>query len=89
MEIHNKLVVDHQGQPIEVIIPWQEYQQIVEHLALKEKNVTPTFSHQQTLPKGTPGHQLLKFAGTIPPDDLQLMSEAIETDCRKVELNEW
>ncbi|WP_416673968.1 hypothetical protein [Egbenema bharatensis] len=28
--------------------------------------------------RGTPGQQLLRFAGSIPFDDLQLMREAIE-----------
>ena len=30
---------------------------------------------------GTPGNQLIEFAGTISPDDLSLMSQAIESDC--------
>ncbi|QYO67369.1 hypothetical protein JVX88_11550 [Leptolyngbya sp. 7M] len=39
--------------------------------------------------QGTPGAQLLQFAGTIPSDDLRLMREAIEQDCEQVDLNEW
>jgi hypothetical protein len=39
--------------------------------------------------QGVPGQQLLKFAGVIPSDDLQLMQEAIEQDCEQVDLNEW
>jgi len=39
--------------------------------------------------RGTPGQQLLRFAGSIPPDDLRLMSEAIEQDCEQVDVNEW
>ena len=39
--------------------------------------------------RGTPGHQLLRFAGSIPSDDLQLMREAIEQDCERVDINEW
>jgi len=39
--------------------------------------------------RGTPGQQLLRFAGSIPSDDLQLMSEAIEQDCERVDINEW
>jgi hypothetical protein len=38
---------------------------------------------------GTPGKQLLRFAGSIPPEDLQLMQEAIEQDCERVDVNEW
>jgi len=39
--------------------------------------------------KGTPGQQLLHFAGSIPADDLQLMSAAIAQDCEQVDVNEW
>lgn len=39
--------------------------------------------------RGTPGQQLLRFAGSIPPDDLQLMREAIEQDCERVDVDEW
>lgn len=39
--------------------------------------------------RGVPGKRLLQFAGIIPPDDLKLMSQAIEQDCEQVDLNEW
>ncbi len=39
--------------------------------------------------RGIPGQQLLRFAGSIPPEDLQLMREAIEQDCEQVDINEW
>lgn len=39
--------------------------------------------------QGTPGQQLLRFAGSIPVDDLQLMREAIEQDCERVDVDEW
>jgi len=38
---------------------------------------------------GIPGKWLLRFAGAIPLDDLQLMQQAIETGCEQVDLNEW
>ena len=38
---------------------------------------------------GIPGKQLLRFAGAIPADDLQLMEQAIETGCGQVDLNGW
>lgn len=40
-------------------------------------------------PQGVPGKQLLRFAGTIPPEDLQKMREAIEAGCEQVEIDEW
>jgi len=36
--------------------------------------------------QGTPGKQLLRFAGSIPADDLQLMGEAIEQGCEQVDV---
>jgi hypothetical protein len=39
--------------------------------------------------QGVPGQQLLRFAGTIPSNDLQLMREAIEQGCEQVDWNEW
>lgn len=38
---------------------------------------------------GVPGRSLLKYAGEIPQDDLKVMSEVIENDCRKIEPDEW
>ena len=40
-------------------------------------------------PMGVPGSQLLSFAGTIATEDLELMAQAIEDDCGKVDLGEW
>jgi hypothetical protein len=39
--------------------------------------------------RGTPGQQLLRFAGSIPSDDLQLMRKAIKQDCERVDIDEW
>jgi hypothetical protein len=39
--------------------------------------------------RGIPGADLLGFAGHIPPDDLQRMSDAIEEGCEAVNLGEW
>jgi hypothetical protein len=44
---------------------------------------------QLTLRQGVSGNQLLAFAGCIEPGELQKMSQAIEDDCAKVDLNEW
>lgn len=43
----------------------------------------------QTAPQGVPGRKLLRFAGTIPLEDVQLMREAIEQGCEQVDTNEW
>ena len=40
-------------------------------------------------PRGVAGKDLLRFAGTIPKDDLKMMSVAIEEGCEQVNANEW
>ncbi len=40
-------------------------------------------------PHGTPGRQLLAFAGVIPAADLSLMRRAIEEGCERVDADEW
>lgn len=39
--------------------------------------------------RGVPGERLIRFAGFIPIDDLELMSKAIDQDCRKIDPHEW
>ncbi len=40
-------------------------------------------------PQGTPGWKLLEFAGSISPEDLQAMTDAIEQGCEQIDWNEW
>lgn len=49
---------------------------------------TKTLTDSTTV-KGVLGSQLLRFAGTIPQDDLNLMSKAINSGCEQVDSNEW
>lgn len=51
------------------------------------KQLAPMFSKVKI--QGTPGHKLLKFAGSIPPDDLTIMQNAIEQDCGQIDLDGW
>jgi len=39
--------------------------------------------------RGSPGKVLLEFSGTISPDDLTLMEQAIESGCEHVDSSEW
>ena len=39
--------------------------------------------------RGVSGKQLLELAGTIQSDDLELMCEAIEAECERVDSDEW
>ena len=38
---------------------------------------------------GTPGKDLLRFAGTISHEDAQQMMKAIEEGCEQIDANEW
>ena len=40
-------------------------------------------------PRGIPGKDLLRFAGTIDKDDLQKIAQAIDTGCERVDSNDW
>ena len=39
--------------------------------------------------KDMPGSQLLRFAGSISHEDLEMMRQAIEEECENVDINEW
>ncbi len=49
------------------------------------------FIKRLTLPdkSGVSGRNLLKYAGLIPLDDLNVMKDVIDNDCRKVDTDEW
>lgn len=40
-------------------------------------------------PHGVSGVQLLRFAGIIALDDVNIMRQAIEQGCEQVDVNEW
>ena len=40
-------------------------------------------------PHGVPGQQLLRFAGTISAEEAQVMVDAIEQGCERVDADEW
>lgn len=68
--------------------------EVIEHLRTMPQHLQwRVLEFARTLVKtevsGTPGLQLLRFAGSIPPDELQLMRKAIEQDCEQVDVNEW
>lgn len=42
-----------------------------------------------SVPQGASGKSLLRFVGAIPLADLEEMKQAIESDCERVDLNEW
>jgi hypothetical protein len=53
-------------------------------------NALATTTPRQVLgPGGVPGHTLLRFAGTIAPEDLRQMTQVVEEDCERVDPGEW
>ncbi|HHW41883.1 MAG TPA: hypothetical protein GXX19_12210 [Syntrophomonadaceae bacterium] len=42
-----------------------------------------------SFPKGVPGKQLVRFAGTLSEEDARVMSQAIEIGCEQVDTDEW
>ena len=40
-------------------------------------------------PRGVPGDQLLRFAGTMTHDEAQEFLKAIEEDCERIDDDEW
>jgi hypothetical protein len=68
--------------------------QVIDHLEslppnLQEQVLAFVRALDTSYHRGVSGQQLLKFAGTIPKDDLQRMSQAIEEGCEQVDLHEW
>ena len=39
--------------------------------------------------KGVSGNQLIKFAGCISNDDLEMMKKEIESGCERIDSDEW
>ena len=57
--------------------------------SLQRKVVVYAHSLSQTRPRGTPGKQLLKFAGILSPEEAKAMMDAIEEGCERIDPNEW
>jgi len=38
---------------------------------------------------GVPGRHLLRFAGAVQAEDLQIMKRAIEDGCERIDIDEW
>ena len=68
--------------------------QVVEQMnSLPPKLQRRVLNYIETLSKsgkrGVMGKKLLKFSGAIAADDLAAMKKAIESDCERVNPNEW
>lgn len=62
----------------------------VEHLPGAEQARVLEYAKSLARPRrGVPGKDLLKFAGTISLEDLEIMRLAIEEGCERVDPDEW
>lgn len=69
----------------------KELHEQLEHLLTEQQRQVLEFARAlaKTRPRGVPGKDLLKFAGSIGQDDLKTMSRAIEEGCNKVDTDAW
>ena len=61
----------------------------VERLDDRERRQVLDFTRRLASSPPTPGRNLLHFAGTIAPSDLEAITQAIQEGCEKVEPNAW
>jgi len=69
----------------------QEIVQRLENLSPGQQQEVLDFTMELSgeLPEGTSIKEFIKFAGTIPLEDLEEMKQAIEEDCERVHASEW
>ena len=61
----------------------------VERLDAPQQQKVLDLARRLTPPAGTPGRNLLPFVGSIAPEDLQAMSQAIRLGCEKIDPHAW
>jgi hypothetical protein len=72
---------------------------LVQNELLKQMEQLPVAMQHQVLdfarslvkptPKGTPGRELLRFAGIMTPEEGKDFLRSIEEDCERIDPNEW
>jgi len=72
-----------------VSLPIDAKHQAEDFVAFLSQKYAPFAQPKETRVQGIPGRELLRFAGTIEADDLELMQKAIDEDFGQVDLNEW
>jgi hypothetical protein len=61
----------------------------VDRLSDSQERQVLNFAEQLAAPSGVPGRELLRFAGSIDPVDLEAMSLAVQEGCEGVDPNAW
>lgn len=65
----------------------RKLQELEEAQQLQVLDFTESLVQKQKL--GVPGKSLLSFAGSIPEEELELISQSIEKECSKIDIDEW
>lgn len=58
-------------------------------ISLQRQVLSFASSLNRPRPKGTPVNSLLRFAGTISPEDGEAMMRAVDEGCEQVDPNGW
>lgn len=69
----------------------RELHQQLEHLPFGQQRQVLDFARALAVSRarGVAGQKLVRFAGTIESDDLELISQAVAEDCEQVNVHEW
>ncbi len=61
----------------------------LDRLAPEEQMEVLAYARTLAQPIGVPGQEMLRFAGLIPPADLEEMERAIEEGCEQIDSDGW
>ena len=69
----------------------QEIIEQLDKLPLELQRRVLDFAHALVMstPRGTPGKDLLRFAGMIDEEDLKAIEKAIEEGCERIDESKW
>ena len=69
----------------------REIREQLDRLPMEQQRKVLDFARALVLatPRGTPGREVVRFAGTIGAEDAARMNEAIEEGCEAIDPNEW
>ena len=62
---------------------------IRQEIAMQEQVLRFVVSLTQVTPPGTPGVDMLRFAGSLDPISAREMREGIESECERVDGEQW
>ena len=91
-EAGQRYVVDAQRRPLGYLLTPEEYADYLDMLEKRRSSRSPDLKQPPVhgvACVGTPGQQLLAFAGIIPTADAEMMRQAVEAACETVDPHGW